>query len=959
MKDEEKTKKQLITELKEMQRRITELETSEPDRTQREEVLRESEGQYKTLIEHARDVIYTVSLDTTITSLSPAFEKITGLSRSEWIGKKIEEILHPDDRPLALEMVERLLDGKRPPIHEVRIRSKSSEYIPSEFNIAEQIKNGEVIGIIGIVRDISERKRVEDENRKFFSLIENSNEFVGLATLDGNPIYLNEAGLKLVGLDNLEEARTATIFDFVSENTRKKLVDEILPNVMEKGYYSGTDRLRHFRTKSKIDIEYTVFITKSPDTGAPENIAAVVTDISERIRTVEELRKHRKNLEQLVEERTGQLSKIIKQLQQEISDRKHLEDALRKISKAAIDFVELTLEVDPYEFICNKLKELVGDAIVGVNSFDSEQGILVTRKILGITEQKLEKVSELVGEKILGISFEDIDEEIKDKLFSGRLQEVEDRMYGIFFHQVPESTCLEVEKIVGIKDIHSIGFRRSGKLFGNASIFSLGDTKVNADIVETFTNLVSNVMERRHAEDALRESEKRFRTLIQRIQAAVVVHRVDTSIEMSNATAEGLLGLTEDQIMGKSAIDPVWKFFREDGTVMPTEEYPANQVVVSQKPLRDLIAGIYQPSTKDIVWVLVNADPVFDDHSRLSQIIVTFMDVTEHKRAQDALRENEEKLKDAQRMGKIGHWEFDIESREVTLSGQAFEIVERDPNKGPHEVKEVFSHFFEEDSERLSKNVTQAIESGESFEMDYKVKLPSGKSEHHYNTFHPIRDQSGNISKFRGTVQDITDLKKKEEELREKEYIIESSSSAIAITDLKGNMTYVNPAFLQIWGFDNAEELIGRPLPEFWVVEDKLNEIMQTLSGTGTWFGEIPAKRKDGILFDVQVSAATVFDKEGIPVALTSTSIDITERKQTEEERERLIIELQEAISKVKILSGMLPICTTCKKIRDDKGYWNRIEKYIMERSETEFSHSICPECAEKLYCDEDWYKKE
>jgi len=75
-----------------------------------------------------------------------------------------------------------------------------------------------------------------------------------------------------------------------------------------------------------------------------------------------------------------------------------------------------------------------------------------------------------------------------------------------------------------------------------------------------------------------------------------------------------------------------------------------------------------------------------------------------------------------------------------------------------------------------------------------------------------------------------------------------------------------------------------------------------------------------------------------------------TERKRTEEEREKLILSLQKALSEVKALSGLLPICSSCKKIRDDKGYWNQIEAYIRDHSEANFSHSICPDCAKKLY---------
>ncbi len=74
------------------------------------------------------------------------------------------------------------------------------------------------------------------------------------------------------------------------------------------------------------------------------------------------------------------------------------------------------------------------------------------------------------------------------------------------------------------------------------------------------------------------------------------------------------------------------------------------------------------------------------------------------------------------------------------------------------------------------------------------------------------------------------------------------------------------------------------------------------------------------------------------------------ERKQLENEKERLILELQESLAKVKLLRGLLPICASCKKIRDDKGYWNQVETYLIEHSEATFTHGICPECVKKLY---------
>jgi hypothetical protein len=80
---------------------------------------------------------------------------------------------------------------------------------------------------------------------------------------------------------------------------------------------------------------------------------------------------------------------------------------------------------------------------------------------------------------------------------------------------------------------------------------------------------------------------------------------------------------------------------------------------------------------------------------------------------------------------------------------------------------------------------------------------------------------------------------------------------------------------------------------------------------------------------------------------------DITDRKRIEEERERLILELQQAIEQVKTLRGIVPICAHCKMIRHDRGYWQQVEAYVSEHTEAQFSHSICPQCLERLYPEE------
>jgi signal transduction histidine kinase len=138
-------------------------------------------------------------------------------------------------------------------------------------------------------------------------------------------------------------------------------------------------------------------------------------------------------------------------------------------------------------------------------------------------------------------------------------------------------------------------------------------------------------------EQTLAAREVQLRDLVQNLSSGVVVHAADTRILLHNETALTLLGLSGDQMLGKVAMDPAWCFVREDMTPMPLEEYPVSRVIATSAPIQNLTLGIIRPLTKDCVWVLVNAFPEFDSNSQLQQVVVTFADISERKRAEEEI----------------------------------------------------------------------------------------------------------------------------------------------------------------------------------------------------------------------------------------------------------------------------------------------------------------------------------
>ena len=162
--------------------------------------------------------------------------------------------------------------------------------------------------------------------------------------------------------------------------------------------------------------------------------------------------------------------------------------------------------------------------------------------------------------------------------------------------------------------------------------------------------------------------------------------------------------------------------------------------------------------------------------------------------------------------------------------------------------------------------------------------------------------------------------------------MIERDADGILIVDSNGIVLFTNPAAEGLWG-RKAEELQGQ-LYGFPAVAGETTELDIIRKGGETRAAEM---------------RVVEMDWEGKRSCLASIR-DITERKKAEEERKKVILQLQDALEKVKTLSGLLPICSYCKKIRDDKGYWRKIETYIEAHSEAEFSHTMCQECAGKHF---------
>ena len=179
--------------------------------------------------------------------------------------------------------------------------------------------------------------------------------------------------------------------------------------------------------------------------------------------------------------------------------------------------------------------------------------------------------------------------------------------------------------------------------------------------------------------------------------------------------------------------------------------------------------------------------------------------------------------------------------------------------------------------------------------------------------------------------------------------LFENANDAIFVVDAGLRYIDVNRKAVEVLGY-GKEELLSMKITDIIPSEqeERSKEEFNKLRTDGSYENFVgKVKTRSGKWIDVEVNSSAIV-AEGKLMGSRDIMRDITERKKAELERERLIAELRVALNKVKTLSGLLPICACCKKIRDDKGYWTQIESYIHRHSNAEFTHGLCPDCGKK-----------
>jgi PAS domain S-box-containing protein len=405
------------------------------------------------------------------------------------------------------------------------------------------------------------------------------------------------------------------------------------------------------------------------------------------------------------------------------------------------------------------------------------------------------------------------------------------------------------------------------------------------------------------AAEAVRESEKKYRALVENMQVGVVVHAPDTRILLSNPMASELLGLTPDQMQGKTAIDPAWCFIREDGTRASLEEYPVNRALASQAPISNLILGILRPDRESPTWAQCDAHQDYDSNGTLQQIVVTFFDITERKHVEDALQASELRFRSASENLIDIIYEWDLKDR-VDWFGDIDRMMGFPNGEFPRTMSGWAEMLHPQDRSVVLEAVDAQLKHAIPYIVEYRVRKLDDSWRWWSARGTVLRDEHGQPTRWIGSVTDITGRKRVADALQrsERKYrqLHESMMDGFVSVDMDGKFLECNEIYRNMLGYTEAELLHLTYIeltPEKWHAYEK-DVVQDQVMKRG--YSDVYEKeycRKDGTIFPVELHTVLSRDEYGKLSNMWAIVRDITERKLAEQQLAEYAGHLEEEVN--------------------------------------------------------------
>ncbi len=740
-------------------------------RNRAEDSLRKSEEKYRQLIELSNEVIL-VAQDGMLKLVNHRLIELLGYSEQELLSTPFPVFIHPDDRAMVVERYQKRLKCEEfPSRYSFRLNPKDGNTLWLEISAVVIDWDGRP-ATLNFLTDITERKLADDslrEEQQFSRLL--------LDSLPGIFYLYTYPENRMVRWNKQHE----TLLGYTAEEIKGKLGTDLhlpehkdavlkaIDEVMEKGQSSVESTLLA-KDGRLIPFFFTGVRFETP---GQLYFMGIGIDISELKRVEEALRKNTEELHASYE----QLTASEDELRQNVNDLSRTEQALRESEE--------------------KFHSLYLHMIEGAALHE------LTYNEQGIPEDYIIIETNPAFERQLGLS--------RDAIIGKTSREA---------YCLNEPPFLEIYArvaLTGNPEIFETYFPPLAKHF-SISAYSPGKGR--------FATIFEDITERKLAGEALKESEERFRLTLDAVNDGIWDWDVPTGTAFFSPRWYTMLGYAPDEMPGSYA---TWR-----SLIHPEDIGPAEQIIQDNTGRGEGGYRVeFRMRTKDgsWKWILTRGQVVeWDADNKPVRMVGTHTDITERKRAEEAIASAQQRLNEAHRLAHIGTWDWVIDTDIVTWSEELCNIAGWDPLLPAPTYAELPRIYSPTSWDLLSNAVTRALTTGEPYNLELEMIRPDG-SIRWTNAFGGVnRDENGKVIGLHGTVQDITDRKQVEEVLVEtNEYLnnlFDYANAPIIVWDPNFVITRFNHAFEDLT-LISAQEIIGQRLDILFPKESRNTSLLQ------------------------------------------------------------------------------------------------------------------------------------
>lgn len=805
MNDREKTREQLVDELANLRQRVATLEEAEKLRPEIERLA-------SCIIETAPLGILECDTQGRITFANPSQEAITGYSAAEMVGKHIADRLEPgplkDELPDYLKQL--ISEQPHPTPYFNRSVKKCGEIldIRVDWNYKRD-EHARVIGFVFIVSNITQQKRLEEELRKSQATLKATIDCMPFDFFaighDGRYFFQNTASKKAWG------------------DVTGKLPEEICHDPRRLAVWQENNRRAFAGEKVETEVTTTVngeerssltVLAPIESDGEQFGILGVNVDITDRKRTEAALKLAHAELELRVEQRTAELAEANKALQQ---------------------------SHDELQAIYNQMSD-------GLVIVDIEQTKIVRANpafclMLGRTEEDLCTVTP---------------EQINPP------------------EALPETwRHFETAKRGEIARSENVPFIRTD---GNVVYADVVSRPIQYNQRPCWISFFHDVTERKRTEEAILRAKREWERTFDSVPDLIaILDRSFRIVRVNRAMAERL-GREPEQCIGLKCHESVHGLHHPPDfcpNAITLKNGKGHSVEMHEKRL----GGDF----------LVTTTPIFDDNNRLIGSIHVARDITERKRAEEALRQSEEKYRGLIDICPDSVLVTDLTGKTLFVSKETWKLLDV-PEQTELLGQSTFDYLIEPDRPRLAANYVELLTVGRRGYTEYTVLRPNGTKVPIELSSVLIRDAEGEPVGSMAIIRDISERKRAQEELRQSEEkyrgLVEICPDAVVVTDLNAKTTFVSPHTWELLALPEQEDLVGRNVFDFVVEADRprlATNIADLIDAGWQRHMEYTVLRPDGRTVPIELSSALIRDAQGQPKALMAMIRDISERKQAEQ----------------------------------------------------------------------------